>query len=210
MFRDALKITLDERLCRRGVAEVWMDYKLRGNEPFDEQLREKVLRSATLLVVLSEAYLESAWCQRELEIFASVVGGAAGRIFLVHYEPVPSARWPIALHGLSSEKYRFYRQERDGAYTTPLGYPIPLPDNAAHAPFYDRLRELVPDLASKLLELARRGGGDGPQSPLASSESTSSVTTAGRQLASDAIAGRRCQEAWERRESLPAAISLPS
>ena len=65
-FRDVLKTHLDEALGRRGASEVFMDYRLRGNEPFDVQLQETVSRAAVLLIVLSEAYLQSPWCRREL------------------------------------------------------------------------------------------------------------------------------------------------
>lgn len=153
-FRDVLKTMLDEGLDRRGASEVWMDYKLRGNEPFDDQLRKKVARSGVLLVVLSDAYLKSEWCQRELEIFAQSLGGERGRIFLVHYEPVAADRWPTALRGLSAEKYRYFHQERDGAICKPLGFPIPNPQNPAHESFYDRLFELRLDLAAQLVEMA--------------------------------------------------------
>ena len=153
-FRDVLKTMLDEGLGRRGASEVWMDYKLRGNEPFDDQLCEKVASAGTLVVVLSDAYLNSPWCQRELEIFAQSLGGERGRIFLVHYEPVAADRWPSALRGLSAEKYRFFHQERDGAICKRLGSPIPNPNNPAHEPFYDRVYELRMDLAAKLKEMA--------------------------------------------------------
>ncbi len=148
--RDALKLVLDEGLERRGVSEVWMDYKLRGNEPFDEQLRDKVSQAAVLLIVLSDAYLKSDWCRRELEIFAEAVGDERGRIFLLHYEPVSPDCWPQQLQGLSSAKYRFFQQERDGAVPKPLGYPIPNPEIPDHLSFYDRLLELRLDLADKL------------------------------------------------------------
>lgn len=165
-FRDVLKPMLDEGLERRGASEVWMDYKLRGNDPFDEQLREKICKTAVLLVVLSDAYLKSDWCRRELEIFAETACGERGRIFLVHYEPIPPDRWPPALCGLSTEKYRFFQQERDGAICKPLGFPIPNPENPAHCSFYDRLLELRMDLSAKLEEMA--GGGKQPvaQSPV--------------------------------------------
>jgi hypothetical protein len=156
-LRDVLKLLLDEGLDRRGVSEVWMDYKLRGNEPFDEQLRDKVSQSAVLLIVLSDSYLKSDWCRRELEIFTQAVRGEKGRIFLLHYEPLPPDRWPAALGGLSAEKYRFFQQERDGAISKPLGFPIPNPENPAHASYYDRLLELRLDLAAKLEEMAGRG-----------------------------------------------------
>lgn len=156
-FRDVLKPMLDEGLDRRGASEIWMDYKLRGNEPFDEQLRDKISKAAILLVVMSDACLKSEWCRRELEIFAETACGERGRIFLVHYEPVSPACWPPALRGLSAEKYRFFQQERDGAICKPLGYPIPNPENPAHYSFYDRLLELRMDLTTKLEEMAGRG-----------------------------------------------------
>ena len=155
--RDALRLVLDEGLDRRGVSEIWMDYKLRGNEPFDEQLRHIVSRTAILVIVLSEAYLKSDWCRRELEIFSEAVGDQQGRIFLIHYEPVPFDSWPQQLRGLSSEKYRFFQQERDGAISKPLGYPIPNPEIQDHHSFYDRLLELRSDLAVKLDEIASSG-----------------------------------------------------
>jgi hypothetical protein len=131
-FRDVLTPMLDEALDRRGASEVWMDYKLLGNEPFDDQLRERVAKSEVLLVVLSDAYLKSDWCRRELEIFTEAVRGGRGRIFLVHYDPVSPDRWPTGFGGLSAEKYRFFHQERDGAICKPLGFPIPNPKNPAH------------------------------------------------------------------------------
>ena len=159
-FRDVLKKNLDEGLGRRNAGEVWMDDKLRGNEPFDEQLRGKVSSSATLLVILSNGYLQSKWCRRELDIFVEAAGGergASGRIFLVHYEPLSPTLWPTALRGLSTEKYRFFKQERDGATPIPLGYPIPNPEESDHASFYNRLRDLVPDLTRRLNDVAPRG-----------------------------------------------------
>ncbi len=155
-LRDAFKKFLDEALGRRNASEVWMDYKLRGNEPFDEQLRNQVTGSAVLLIVLSDSYLKSPWCRRELEIFldAPPAGHSrAGCIFLVHYEPVPSASWFKGLQGLSDEKFRFFQQERDGAVAVPLGFPLPSPVNPAHATYYQRLLELSKELAAQLKKL---------------------------------------------------------
>jgi hypothetical protein len=153
VFRDQLKQRLDEALGRRDASEVWMDYKLRGNEPFDEQIKAKVSKSAILLVVLSEAYLKSNWCQQELSTFVEAAPGEPGRIFLVHYGSIAPDRWLASLRGLSAEKYRFFHQERDGAIDKPLGYPIPNPDNRAHDIFYERMLELSRDLAAKLNDM---------------------------------------------------------
>jgi len=144
-LRDALRAVMPS-------CEFWMDYKLRGNEPFGQQLIDRIQSSATLLIVLSEQWLNSQWCRRELEHFlaATADGVASGRIFLVHFEPVPPEQWPQSLHGLSLAKYRFFHQQRDGAITLPLGFPIPNPENAAHHSYYERLLELRAELSNRL------------------------------------------------------------
>jgi hypothetical protein len=150
-FRDILRKLLDEGLVRRNASEVWMDYKLRGNDPFDEQLRATVTTSAVFVIVLSNAYLNSPWCQKELEIFLEKTHNGhdrSGCIFLVHYEPVPYGLWPKGLQGLSDEKYRFFQQEREGTPSKPLGYPVPNPEH--HASYYDRLIDLRAELSAQL------------------------------------------------------------
>jgi hypothetical protein len=153
-FRNLLEKLLDEGLDRRNASKVWMDDRLRGNEPFDEQLRDNVTRSAVLLIVMSEAYLASPWCRKELEIFlGSAQNGTdrTGCIFLVHYEPVPVDRWPNGLRGLSDEKYRFFQQERAGDPSIPLGFPTPNPDH--HPSYYSRFIELRSELRARLVNM---------------------------------------------------------
>ncbi|HND54198.1 MAG TPA: TIR domain-containing protein, partial [Pirellulaceae bacterium] len=154
-----LRKFLDEKE-RRGAFDLFMDSRLRGNERFDDQLTTQVVGAGVMVVVLSEAYLASTWCRRELELFGR--GGEAvreKRIFLVHYEPVPAARWPRELEGLSESFFRFYEREEDDTVTTPLGHPTLLETDRT---YFKRLRELreqmyqqlrqpavvVPDLAS--------------------------------------------------------------
>lgn len=164
-FRDALKKLLDEGLSRRNVSEVWMDYKLRGNDPFDEQLRETVSKAGILLLLMSDAYMESPWCQRELELFLQTTHrglGRAGCIFLVHYDPVSHDRWPAGIRGLSDEMFRFYHRERDGAVPKPLGYPIPNPENPAHQRYYDRLLELRSAMTDQLEKMSGQLAGIAP------------------------------------------------
>ena len=70
---------LDSKLGK--PADIWMDVKgLSGNEPLTPELRETVSRSATLLVVLSNSYLESDWCGQERDRFVALaaVPGLAG------------------------------------------------------------------------------------------------------------------------------------
>src|SRR5215813_7861439 len=82
---------------KRGQPDIWRDPRLSSSEPFPDAIREFVTHSATLLVILSESYLTSEWCQRELTLFlqaAAQTGGATGRIFLVRLDTLEYNRWP--------------------------------------------------------------------------------------------------------------------
>src|SRR5215471_7687869 len=62
---DGLRVLLAEQLGRSEVLAVWHDLGLPGNAPVTAEILTAVDRSATLLVVLSEGYLASDWCQDE-------------------------------------------------------------------------------------------------------------------------------------------------
>jgi hypothetical protein len=191
---DNITKFLDEGLDRRNASFVWIDRNLRGNDRFDEQLAEKVQKSAILLVVLSDAYLASPWCRRELEIFSSTTHGGlsrAGCVFLVHYEPVPVDRWPKEIGGLSTEKYRFFQQEHAAAPSKPLGFPIPNPDMPAHLTYYDRLILLRSELASQLKEMQKRQGIPPPPGPPGPASSDGGTTIYLAEVTGDTLFDQR-------------------
>jgi len=151
-LRGELQKRLDEALGRRDAAHIWMDSQLRGNEPFDDQLTEQVTGAGILLVVLSRAYLQSRWCQKELELFTESVardGGVDDRIFLLHYEPTDPNEWPHPFQGLSAVKYRFYEQEDRYSAAIPV-------EVTSRTPCLFELRE---ELADKLKSAAAGDGG---------------------------------------------------
>ena len=85
-LRDNLKKLLSQKLGRTEWGDIWIDLRLPGDEPFPSKISNAVQSSATLLVVLSEGYLESDWCRQERELFlrtAATGAGKEGRIFLV-------------------------------------------------------------------------------------------------------------------------------
>lgn len=56
--------------------------------PLAKTLEDAVQNSATLVVVLSNAYVKSDWCRRERELFFQNAGGSAGaqgRVFVIRY-----------------------------------------------------------------------------------------------------------------------------
>jgi hypothetical protein len=88
-------------------------------------IRVAVSHSATLLVIHSESYLTSEWCQQELALFlqaAAQTGGATGRIFLVRVDALDYNCWPEAFHGLLGQ--RFFEQANNDAPARTLGTPL--------------------------------------------------------------------------------------
>ena len=67
VLHQALKVRLRQLLGEELV--VWRDPKLSGNEPFEDTLRERLLKTALLLSVVSPRYVKSESCLKELEAF---------------------------------------------------------------------------------------------------------------------------------------------
>jgi hypothetical protein len=75
---------------------LWWDYRMCGHEPLTRQLREKAERSAVLLVLMSEWYLDSSWCRDELEWFFNAVRQkrADRAVFVVRVRATEQSKWP--------------------------------------------------------------------------------------------------------------------
>lgn len=69
-----LRVRLAQKLGARELS-IWMDHELTGNDPLTPEIVETVGTTATLLVVLSQSYLESEWCRRERNAFLQRVAG---------------------------------------------------------------------------------------------------------------------------------------
>jgi hypothetical protein len=84
-----------QRLGRKEFG-CWMDYQLDENLPVSNELVLRVQKSATLLVVISPTYLNSAWCRRERESFLENLADRVGRgdVFVVNPFAVPYESFP--------------------------------------------------------------------------------------------------------------------
>jgi hypothetical protein len=150
-FVENLREALPQKLGR-AQPDIWRDPRLSSNEPFPDAICEAVTHSVTLLVILSESYLTSEWCQRELQLFlkaAKQTGGATGRIFLVRLDALDHNRWPEAFHGLLGQK--FFEQANVDAPARTLG--TPLADDPKERLYFQRLDDLSGELATKLLKM---------------------------------------------------------
>jgi hypothetical protein len=149
---------------KRGQPDIWRDQRLSSSEPFPDAIGKAVTHSATLLVILSESYLTSAWCKQELALFleaAQQTGGSTGRIFLVRLDALEYNRWPAAFHGLLGEE--FFVQANVDAPVRTLG--TPAADDPGEHLYFQRLDDLSVKLAKKLLQMqqATEQESPGPQ-----------------------------------------------
>ena len=65
-FHKELQVTLDRRVGRSKVLKIWRDNKLDGHQVFDQTISEKIKKSAIFLAFMSNGYLQSEYCQKEL------------------------------------------------------------------------------------------------------------------------------------------------
>ena len=100
-----LRIRVGQLLGREP--RIWRDPDLRGNDDFAEAIEEKLLKVATLVTVLSPRYVQSDWCNREVQEFCRACEserglkvGTKSRVFKVVKTPVPLERHPRQLQPL--------------------------------------------------------------------------------------------------------------
>jgi len=95
---------------------LWRDPDLKGNEVFDDKIANHLTRSAVLLTVLSDNYLERPYCQLEVQVFYKSAGkelkvGEKCRIFKVELRPVKRNKMPPEFEGTGL--YSFFRPTGD-------------------------------------------------------------------------------------------------
>ena len=160
---------LHEQLTNRvrqifgGPVEIWRDQKLQGNDVLEESLIETVRTAAALVSVCSPRYVESRWCQMELEEFLEAAALADGsttssrsRVFKVVKTPVGAEELPSALSTVLG--YEFF--EAPPPENRPREFLLSPPDE--HWKFYARLDDLAHDIASLLSNFGIRGASQEP------------------------------------------------
>ena len=160
-FRNRLE---KELACRIGKNfKIWMDQKdIAVGDDFSDEIIGGLETSATLLIILSEAYLASDWCTTERNVFLkqvsklkmSDIGGFSGlkRIFVVRLENVNRDRddFPSELKGL--QQIDFFREDENKRVYT-LGWPQLLTTDPYYYKYTDTLTVLSTDLGNCLKEL---------------------------------------------------------
>jgi TIR domain-containing protein len=64
-LHERLQVSLSRRLGR--APRIWRDRKLRGNEVFDDEIKQTLASTAIFLPVMSPRYLESTSCRAEVQ-----------------------------------------------------------------------------------------------------------------------------------------------
>lgn len=148
-LKDNLKARLDRRLGIRS--SIWMDQRLVAESHLGEPIMAGLRQSAGLLVVLSRAYLNSAWCARERGGF---LDGLRDRralrrpVFVVECDDLERERLPEAFGDLLG--VRFWQRQTDGAAPGRLGDPLPTLEDRS---YWARLNDLSFKVAEGLSRL---------------------------------------------------------
>lgn len=167
-----LKTLLPQKLGRSQWGNVWIDHRrLVGNEPLTPDIQQAVSRSATLVVILSEGYLQSDWCRQERELFLQAAqrsGGVPGRLFVVQLTDIERSRWPTPFTDLLGYKF-FLMDDRTGRPRT-LKLNADDPKDRCYS---QRMDDLSLDLADRLKAMRTK-----PPEPMATVvPATASTTT---------------------------------
>ncbi|EIJ32983.1 toll/interleukin-1 receptor domain-containing protein [Thiothrix nivea] len=143
-FINNLRIEVSRRIGRAEHYQLWMDFRLKGSDELTPEIEQQLAKTDMLVILMSQGWLASEWCQRELDIFLQTHPDTVGRIFVVEVDSVETASKPERLHDLLS--YRFWQQnDRDEIHQ--LGYPVP---QKTDAEYFNRLVNLSHHLAQSV------------------------------------------------------------
>ena len=108
-LKEQLQRRVDQKLGRKGASKIWMDLEdLAGNDAVTPTIDRAISNTAALVVVLSDGYLSSVWCQKEIRGFIESVG-AAGRLFVVHLADISLNDRPEGIRDLIG--FNFFDKE---------------------------------------------------------------------------------------------------
>ncbi|HEX8335197.1 MAG TPA: toll/interleukin-1 receptor domain-containing protein [Pyrinomonadaceae bacterium] len=155
LLHERLSVLLGQALGEEP--RIWRDgHSLQGNDHLGGALDAGVTRSLLLVPVISPRYVQSEWCNREMEAFHAAQGSAqaAGspgfrsRVFKVAKTPLPEhlrGREPAHIRSLIG--YQFYGEDESSGVLTEFS---PAPTDKQ---YWRTLHRLVSDIKQTLIEL---------------------------------------------------------
>lgn len=108
-LKKQLQKRVDQKLGRISDCKIWMDLDdLAGNDAVTPTIETAIQNTAALVIVLSDGYLRSEWCRKEIRGFAQTAS-ADGRLFVIHLAEIPIDNRPEDIRDLIG--YSFYDKE---------------------------------------------------------------------------------------------------
>lgn len=110
-FENDLKILLKDRIRE---ADIWRDTRrLGGNTVFDKAIEEGIQKSALFIAILSDIYLDSAYCKNELQMFHEKAAREPWgleidnqrRIFCVLINDISHTQFPKQFEGMTGREF---------------------------------------------------------------------------------------------------------
>lgn len=155
-FHEKLEIALAKRIGRMGLVKIWRDKRLDPAQFFDQTIQTAIEKSAIFLALTSHAYLESDYCQQELQMFYKKAQaesynlqiGDFSRIYNILLNNFPPSKWPSEYGRISG--HPFY----DAKDADDLGEPTDQTERS----FQDQLVVLKDSLCNMLLTFKEVAG----------------------------------------------------
>ncbi len=146
-----LKNTFAQRLGRENVYKLWIDPELAKTAHITTDIRKDLNNTATFVIILSRAYLESGWCRWYENRFLSMVQErlrSALKVFVVEIDRVEEDERLRELN--DALIYRFWVTDHEKTRPRLLGMPHP---SQTEPQYYDLLNQLSYDLSHELQRL---------------------------------------------------------
>ena len=133
---------------------VWKDNQLPQQGNLSERLKHEIKASSFLLVIMSELYLRSEWCEKEGTMFVNSLKDKSDlRIFIVEKEKTDKDKWPDYLKTESGDPFLsrpFYEEVDVGDIET---IPMKTPQGSADPRAVRIMKKFCNDLSSQLFDL---------------------------------------------------------
>lgn len=143
-FERNLRKRLASDKGRKENIDVWMDFKLKGNDVITPEIEEKLRASHTLCILLSPGWIASEWCQKELTIFCESHHNIEQRIFVIELKNLKSEQKPVVLRDLNGYPF-WFKNEQERIRLR--GFPEP---QTVDTEYFNRLIDLSGDVVQAL------------------------------------------------------------
>jgi sulfatase modifying factor 1 len=144
-FADNLHLSLTKRFRHPDSVQLFIDKtSLRLEDPLIDATSWTIMHSDVMIVILSQAYLASLWCSRELNTFLHAYPNAVteGRVFIIDLGLVNRTNYPAELQDLHRHQF-FHQQDSIALNERQFGFPTPDVKTPAHKPFFDAVEEVA-------------------------------------------------------------------